>query len=264
MSIRKILLSLLGEKRYLSAVAGFFPYIYRAGLLGRNYQDIYFLKQIIAEGSWCVDIGAHLGYYTLELSRLAGDSGRVLAIEPMGRFNRTLQQLLKRRRIRNVSLYQVALGGTEDWVEMGIPRIGREKKFAYARVMESNAWLEFEETEKVKNEYGDHLFLGLPRLDFIKCDVEGLEVQVFMSMMGTLGAHRPMLLCELADKAERIRLYELISPLGYHAYTLEKGYLLRMDPRSDHKAVSHNHYFIPPAHEQRLGRLIRDSSISQQ
>jgi FkbM family methyltransferase len=257
MSIKKILLSLLGEKRYLSAVAGFFPYIYRAGLLGRNYQDIYFLKQIITEGAWCVDIGAHLGYYTLELSRLAGTSGKVLAIEPMGRFNRTLQQLLKRRKIKNVSLYQVALGGSEDWVEMGIPRIGKEKKFAYARVTAFNTWLEFGDTEKVKNEYGDHLFLGLPRLDFIKCDVEGLEVQVFMSMMGTLGAHRPILLCELADKGERMRFYELVSPLGYHAYALEKGGLVRLDPRSDRQAVSHNHYFLPSAHEQRLRHLIR-------
>jgi FkbM family methyltransferase len=258
MSIKKILLSLLGEKKYLSAVAGIFPYIYRAGLLGRNYQDIYFLKQIIAEGAWCVDIGAHLGYYTLEMSRLAGPAGKVLAIEPMGRFNRTIQQLLKRRKIGNVSLYQVALGGTEDWVEMGIPRIGKEKKFAYARVTKSNTWLEFGDTEKVKNEYGDHLFLGLPRLDFIKCDVEGLEVQVFMSMMGTLGAHRPMLLCELADKAERIRLFELISPLGYNVYTLEKGRLVRLDPRSDRQAVSHNHYFIPAAHAHRLGHLISE------
>ncbi len=255
-AMKKFLLSLLGEKKYLSALAGAFPFVFRAGLLGRDYQDIYFLKHIIPGGAYCVDIGAHLGYFTLELSRRVQASGKVIAIEPIGKFNNTLRHLLERRKITNVSLYQVAMGGDEDWVEMGIPRIGNAKKFAYARVMKSGAWLEYSDTEKVKNESGDHLFLGLPRLDFIKCDVEGLEVAVFASLMGTLGAHRPIILCELGDSNERVRLYEMISPLGYQVFQLQKGRLYPLDPYSTQTTVSHNHYFIPPAHRQRLDGLI--------
>jgi FkbM family methyltransferase len=257
MAIKKILLSLLGEKKFLSALAGVFPYVYRAGLLGRDYQDLYFLKQIVNEGDWCVDIGAHLGYYTLELSRLVKTSGKVIAIEPISKFNRTLSHLLQKRKAANVTLYQVALGGEGDWVEMGIPTIGNMKKFAYARVMESNAWLEYSDKEKVKNESGDHLFPGLTRLDLIKCDVEGLEVPVFASMMRTLAVHRPILLCELAEPKERIRLLEMISPLGYRLYQLKKGRLYPLDPDSTQTTVSHNHYFIPAKHEERLRHLFK-------
>jgi FkbM family methyltransferase len=255
-AMKRLLLSLLGEKKYLSMLAGAFPYVFRAGLLGRDYQDIYFLKHLVPEGACCVDIGAHLGYFTLELSRRANASGKVIAIEPIGKFNDTLRRLLQRRKIGNVSLYQVAMGGDEDWVEMGIPRIGNAKKFAYARVMKSGAWLEYDDTEKVKNETGDHLFLGLPRLDFIKCDVEGLEVSVFTSMMATLSVHRPILLCELGDSKERVRLYEMLRPLGYGVFQLKKRRLYPLDPYSTQTTVSHNHYFIPTAHQQRLGKLI--------
>ncbi|HEY4875051.1 MAG TPA: hypothetical protein VIH86_05730, partial [Puia sp.] len=69
-SIKKFLLSLLGEKKYLALLASSFQKIFKTGLAGVDYQDVYFLKEFIREGNYCVDIGAHLGYYTLELSRL--------------------------------------------------------------------------------------------------------------------------------------------------------------------------------------------------
>ncbi len=256
MALKKMLLSLLGEKKYLSLLAGAFPPVYRAGLLGRDYQDIYFLKKIIPEGAWCVDIGAHLGYYTLELSRLVKDDGRVIAIEPIGKFNRTLERLLKATGAKNTTVLQVALGGNGDWVDMGIPQLGGMKKFAYARVKQKGDNLDYAESERVKNESGDHLFMGLRRLDFIKCDVEGLELPVFASMMGTLGVHRPMLLIELIDAGERVRLYEMIRPLGYGVYQLKNSRLYPLDLDSPERPVSHNHYFIPEGHAKRLGHLI--------
>lgn len=256
MAIKKILLNLVGEKSYLSLLAGTFQRLYPTGWLGSNYQDVYFLKHIIEKGAWCVDIGAHLGYYTLELSRLAGPSGHVIAIEPMPAFNQTLRQLLQRRRADNVTLHQVALGGKTEYVEMGIPRVGDTKKFAYARVMEHSLHFQYVETVKVKNESGDRLLQGVPRLDYIKCDVEGLEVPVFASMLSTLDAHRPILLCELVGQSDRTTLFEMIRPMGYRAYRLLKGALHPLDIYGDDLAVSHNYYFLPSKHEERLHRLI--------
>ncbi len=254
-SLRKILLSLLGEKRYLSLLAFSFQQLYKTGKLGDDYQDIYFLKQIIREGDICADIGAHLGYYTVELSRLVKSSGRVFAVEPMSKFHDTLQNLLKKKNINNVQLYQLALGGKTEYVEMGIPKVNNVKKFAYARVMQQSG-LQFVESEKVKNESGDHLFENLPRLDFIKCDVEGLEVPVFMSMMKTIAKHQPVILCELFDKNERIKLFEMLSPLGYRVYYLQNKTMHALDVYGDIKPISHNHYFIPASHRFKPNSII--------
>jgi hypothetical protein len=130
------------------------------------------------------------------------------------------------------------------------------KKFAYARVMKYSEQYQYIESVKVKNESGDHLFRDLPRLDFIKCDVEGLEVQVFSSMTATLARHQPVLLCELVSKEERTAFFEIVHPFGYAAYHLYQGKLHPLDVRSDVSVISHNHYFIPPTHQQRLASFI--------
>ncbi len=108
--IRQILLKSLGEKRYLRLMASSFQRLYKTGRLGVDYQDIYFLKNLIRRGDYCIDIGAHLGYFTLELSRLAGSNGHIYAIEPMSKFFQTLGALLIKRKINNVTLEQYAMG----------------------------------------------------------------------------------------------------------------------------------------------------------
>jgi hypothetical protein len=155
-----------------------------------------------------------------------------------------------------VELLQVAMGGDEPYAEMGIPRVGNAKKFAHARIMKSSMHLEYVESEKIKNEQGDSLLEGLPRLDFIKCDVEGMEFAVFSSLMHTLQKHSPVLLCELGDLQERKKLYELVAPLGYQMYQLKNKKLYPLDLFSPDKPISHNHYFIPAGKKAGMQHLI--------
>jgi FkbM family methyltransferase len=243
--IRQILLRSLGEKRYLRLLASAFQRLYKTGWLGVDYQDIYFLRNLIRPGDYCIDIGAHLGYFTCELSRLAGSNGHVYAIEPMSKFYQTLRALIKSRGISNVTLEQYAMGAETEFVEMGIPRVDNVKKFAYARAVEYNDWLEYVESEKVRNIRGDEHFAGLPRLDFIKCDVEGLELSVFRSFREIIRKHRPVILCELGDPQDRGRLLELLGENDYALYYLENKKLRALETDSPVKTVSHNHYFIP-------------------
>jgi FkbM family methyltransferase len=243
--IRKMLLHTLGEKRYLRLLAGSFQNLYRTGRLGVDYQDIYFLKNLVRPGDQCIDIGAHLGYFTVELSRLAGANGHVYAIEPMSKFFNTLTDIVKSKDLKNITLYQYAMGGESGFVEMGIPKVNNMKKFAYARVKGSSTFLEYVESEKVKNVYGDELFRYLPGVDFIKCDVEGLEFAVIRSFLETIRKYRPVILCELGDPQDRKRLLELLFPFSYSLYYLENKKLRSLETESEIRPVSHNHYFIP-------------------
>ena len=261
MAIKKILLKVLGEKNYLSLVASAFPRLYSTGLLGKDYQDIYFLKKFIRPGDYCADIGAHLGYFTIQLSRLVGPQGKVVAVEPMPVFHDTLRQLLKRKHADNVTLHQVALGGSGEYVEMAIPASGGNKHFAQARVMEDHPDLAFNTAEsvKIKNESGDRLFSDLPRLDYIKCDVEGLEYKVFASLTKTLEKHRPILLCEFFDRDLRIKFFEILKPFGYQPYILEKGALYPIDIYAPGQILNQNDYFIPAKYMERMRPLIKES-----
>jgi FkbM family methyltransferase len=255
--IRKFLLYSLGEKRYLQLLADSFQILYKTGRLGVDYQDIYFLRNLVGPGDYCIDIGAHLGYFTVELSRLTSNGGHVYAIEPMSKFFKTLNRVIEKRKPGNVTLYQYAMGGDSGFVDMGIPKVNNVKKFAYARVMQTSTFLEYVESEKVKNVYGDELFQDLPRVDFIKCDVEGLELAVIQSFLKIIGKYKPILLCELGDPKERQRLMDLLSPYSYKLYYLENKKLRSLSTESPIHPVSHNHYFIPEERTRQLTNFIR-------
>ena len=250
--IRKVLLFSLGEKRYLRLLANSFQQLYKTGGLGLDYQDIYFLKNLVKPGDYCIDIGAHLGYFTMELSRLTGKNGQVHAIEPMSKFYNTLRSIAEKKTLKNITLYPYAMGGDSEFVEMGIPKVNNVKKFAYARIMHSSSFMNFVESEQVRNVYGDELFQDLPRVDFIKCDVEGLEMAVMRSFQQTIEKHLPIILCELGDPSERKNLLGLLAPLSYRLFYLENKKLKTLPAESPIKPVSHNHYFIP---ENRLVSL---------
>jgi FkbM family methyltransferase len=250
--IRKMLLNSLGEKRYLHLLATSFQTLYKTGRLGTDYQDIYFLKNLIRPGDHCVDIGAHLGYFTFELSRLAGPQGHVYAIEPMSKFFNTIKNMALQKRLKNITLFQNAMGADTDWVEMGIPQLNNLKKFAYARVKSTHSYLDYVESEKVKNVRGDELFFSLTRLDFIKCDVEGLELSVFESFLESIGKFKPVILCELEEAKKRQTMLDLFSPFDYALYYLENKKLKTLSPDSTVDPVSHNYYFIPRGRLQDL------------
>jgi FkbM family methyltransferase len=173
----------------------------------------------------------------------------------MSKFNRVLGKLLAAHKAQNVTLYPVALGGDGEYVEMGIPEVGKKKRFAYARVIESSPALQYVESEKVKNWRGDDLFKDITRLDFVKCDVEGLEFKVMSSMIGTIRRFQPTLLCEFFDRDERIKLFELLQPMGYRLYKLEAGKWHAIDVYAEGSVISQNNYFIPQVRREQLKEL---------
>ncbi len=64
----------------------------------------------LGPGDVCVDIGAHIGYYTLLASKLVGPGGKVYAFEPSPGAFRALEQNLVRNGVTNVMPLNVAAG----------------------------------------------------------------------------------------------------------------------------------------------------------
>ena len=69
----------------------------------------------------------------------------------------------------------------------------------------------------------DELFAGLERLDFVKCDVEGFEFQVFSNMQQTLVKHKPLIQTELNGDENRDAVISLLEKLGYKVHVLSSG-----------------------------------------
>ncbi len=174
----------------------------------------------------------------------------------VSKFCNTIKNIAAKKKLKNITLFQNAMGADTEWVEMGIPQLNNVKKFAYARVKSTHSYLDYVESEKVRNVRGDELFLSSKRLDFIKCDVEGLELSVFETFLESIRKFKPVILCELEESKKRQVLLNLFSGLGYALYYLENKKLKALSPESSIDPVSHNYYFIPQNRLRNLGELI--------
>ncbi|MEX0825856.1 MAG: FkbM family methyltransferase [Acidimicrobiia bacterium] len=69
-------------------------------------------KSIVHPGDTVVDIGAHLGYFTIMASKAVGNDGRVHAFEPDRRSRALLAKNIEANQATNVALLPYAIGNT--------------------------------------------------------------------------------------------------------------------------------------------------------
>ncbi len=80
------------------------------------------IQKFVRPGMIAYDVGAQAGFYTLILSRLVGDQGRVFAFEPNARELTYLIRHVSLNRLRNVEIVQAAVGEKTGTVPFTIDR----------------------------------------------------------------------------------------------------------------------------------------------
>ncbi|WP_418386796.1 FkbM family methyltransferase [Alistipes dispar] len=230
-TLHRILYRTLPLEGYLRAVSRLFFLWQRLGL-GRRAPEteyVYHLPQLVRAGDTCIDIGANLGYYARTISRLAGPAGRVYAVEPVAPIRKVLSRNL--RRCGNTEILPFALGAAAGPVRMGNDSARENGYFGTGRnfVNEDGGRSDVEFTAEMRR--GSELFARLPRLDFIKCDIEGYEAVVMEEMRPLLERFRPTVLIETGGE-NRPRIVRLFTRLGYAGYTLDRGREIPLSPGS--------------------------------
>ena len=230
--LHRILYRLLPLEGYLRAVSRMFFVFQRLGI-GRfapATEYVYHLPQLVRKGDVCMDLGANLGYYTRTLSRLAGPAGCVHAVEPVAPVRKVLSRNL--RCCGNVEIYPFALGTENKPVRMGNDSartsgyLGTGQNF----VNDAGGTVDVEFTAEMRR--GSELFAHLPRLDFVKCDIEGYELIVMREMRPLLERFRPTVLIETGGE-NRPAIIGLVRAMGYDGFTLDRGREVPLDPDRD-------------------------------
>lgn len=162
------------------------------------------LSEFVGPGDWVVDVGANIGHYTLELARLVGPEGRVLALEPVPEPFAHLSCLVAQRRLKNVTLMNVAASDTAGLAEMAIP-LSPDGLPSYYDARLGSGGERWVYTMKL-----DDLEIPEP-LTLVKIDAEGHELAVLRGMVTILREQRPTLIVE--DTVPEVE--EFLSDLGY-------------------------------------------------
>ena len=147
---------------------------------------------LLKRGMTAVDVGAHIGYYTVLASRLVGEEGRVYAFEPDPNTFAILIENIKTKALPNVLPIQKAIA---DRIGDATLYLGKER---IDRVYDSgwNSLYKSEETGADNIEIPvttlDEFFAanGWPRVDLIKMDIQGAELAALEGARGLLSRSR--------------------------------------------------------------------------
>ena len=216
--------------------------------------EIAYLLRHVTRGQTVLDIGAHKGAYTYWMQKLVGPTGHVFAFEPQPELARNLRELVATPALRQVHVVEAAVSS----------KPGSLRLFRPSSQPSPGATLEFGrdlgpgESFSVQVESLDHFFASAPGrpIHFIKCDVEGHELDAFHGAEKILREDKPRLLfeCEPRHHANQSvsDVFDYLQGLGYTGSFFRRDLELpltelsaddQVDPRSP--GYVNNFVFVP-------------------
>lgn len=167
------------------------------------------LSEWLAAGDTAIDVGANFGSYSLRMSELVGDSGRVLAFEPIPQTFAMLVRALAKAACRNVTAFNLACSDESRAVVMSVPDDQFTGENLYmASINSSGPTLTTVICVRI-----DDLPLPLERLRLVKIDAEGHDALVIEGMWHVISKHKPTLIVEHPPSY----IIERLGRLGYKA-----------------------------------------------
>lgn len=169
----------------------------------------------ICKGGVFLDVGAHVGKYSIALSKIVGPHGLVAAIEPHPENFRVLKQNIKLNDLKNVVPYNLAAWNEECTLTFfagDSSAAFSAEKYNYRRSMIVQAIPLDAIVRK----------LNCNRVDLVKIDVEGAEYEVLLGLENTLRNFSPNVIVEVWKKnADKVATF--FNNLGYNVRTISEG-----------------------------------------
>jgi FkbM family methyltransferase len=190
----------LGDGKVLARVLGSFKMFLSSNDLGfgchlmlDGYWESWltlFLARYIRPGMTIIDVGANFGYYTVLFSALSGPSGHVIAIEPVPTTVALLKDTIELNGFASRTRLVAAAAGAEPSSTAHLVVPDREPK--NSTIVD----VPREGSTPVPSFTIDELVRDFERIDLVKIDAEGAEINVIAGMRETIARCRPAILLE--------------------------------------------------------------------
>ncbi len=173
-------------------------YLFRAWKyrLRNERHELEYLSTRVPTGGIAVDVGAHKGAYLFWLRKLVGAKGRVFAFEPQPALARYLQDIVLRMGWTNVTVENLGVSSSAGRLPLFVPssRTGVSPGASLNPIAAARA----QSTLDVEVVRLDDYFAArnIERIDVLKCDVEGHELEVFRGAAELLANSAPTILFE--------------------------------------------------------------------
>lgn len=182
-------------------------------------------KQFFGEGVFGIDCGANIGVHTIEWAKHMFKWGEVIAFEAQERLFYALAGNIAINNCFNAQVFHAAVGASVG--SISIPTLDYNQPSSFGSFeLRQHERSEFigqsvnlsPETMKTINMISIDS-LKSPRVDFIKIDVEGMELEVLEGAKETIQKFKPQLLIETI-KVDREKLIQRIEEWGYQHHQM--------------------------------------------
>lgn len=169
-----------GHQMYL-ATEGKYPPI-RMVLGQYEEETTRVFERSIKEGMSILDIGAHVGYYSLLSAKLSGPTGKVFSFEPDPDNYSLLIRNIKANSYNTITPINKGVASASGKRTLYLSRLDNGRHSVYLQDSLQNGSVSITTTTM------DDFFgaLNWPTVDFVKIDVEGAELEVLNGMTGLL------------------------------------------------------------------------------
>ena len=182
------------------------------------------LQQYLRPGMVFYDIGANIGFFSLLASRIVGKDGRVIAFEADPDIAARLRLHVRRNDFLALSVEENAVWSEATTVFFARTDSATSPDRGLGHVVAKSAG----DTIQVNAVSLDEYVQSAPAPHFLKCDVEGAEVEVFRGAQRLLTEKRPIILCEMHSEANRRVLLQEFARFGYACKCIDENHVLAL------------------------------------
>jgi FkbM family methyltransferase len=192
-------------------------------------------------GVVALDCGANIGVHTVQWAKLMHHWGSVVAFEAQERIFYALAGNIALNNCFNAKAVWAAVGAETGEIGVPMPNYLTPASFGSLEIRKTantefiGQPIDYEQLHTTPLTNIDAL--ELDRVDLIKIDIEGMEVEALRGAMDTLAKSTPQLIIEKIKSNEQ-EIEALLKPLGYRLFPLGINLLAvhRSDPVCEHLA----------------------------
>jgi FkbM family methyltransferase len=173
------------------------------------------------DGVVALDCGANIGVHTVEWAKLMYGWGSVIAFEAQEWIYYALAGNIAINNCFNARAIYAAVGASRGEIGVPVPNYFVPSSFGSLEIHETNKTefigqnIDYTNVQRTKLIAIDDL--ALERLDLIKIDVEGMEMEALNGALDTIQRTRPQILIETI-KSDKAQIVEFLSKLGYTTF----------------------------------------------
>lgn len=177
-------------------------------------------RELLPHGGTFMDVGANLGYFSITAAGYVGEKGRVMALEPVPHIFELLRRNLDVNQVHNVTALPFGCAATSGTMQMVLHADSGSSHLA-PQQGSGGVEVQVSTVDEVVSEY------GIQRLDLLKIDVEGAELEVLKGANETIRDFRPAAFLEVNHLerfgASESAVRDYLSPFGYSFMRITNG-----------------------------------------